>query len=103
MRSFAILLTALALTGSLYGQSAAPAEPAQSPESATAQPLPLSIPLLPELPNLSPSLDFEFRVSCSTQRTLCFNGCPTSDPEKTECFQNCQCQYLRCIGASCTT
>jgi hypothetical protein len=101
MRSFAILLTALVLTGSLYGQTVAPAEPAQSPESATAQLLPLSVPLLPELPDLSPSLNFEYR-SCSTERTACFNGCPTGSPEKFECFQACECQFLHCIGASCT-
>ncbi len=102
MRSFAILLTALVLTGGLYGQNVAPAEPVQNPEAVTAQPLSPAVPLLPELPDLSPSLDFEFRVSCSTQRTLCFNGCPTSGPEKTECFQNCQCQFIRCMGGSCT-
>ena len=101
MRSFAILLTALVLTGNLYGQTAESTEPVQVPEPAAAQALPLPMPPVPELPDFSPSLNFEYR-SCSSERTACFNGCPTGGPEKTECFQACECQFLRCVGASCT-
>jgi hypothetical protein len=99
MRSFAILFTTLLLAGALYGQTAAPAAPAAGPEIAAAQPLPQ--PAVPEQPNLSPGFGFEYR-SCSTERTACFNNCPQSGPGKAECFANCECQFIACLGGSCT-
>ena len=99
MRLSAVLFTLLLLAGALYGQTATPVQPAAAPDTAAAQLQPAPAPS--GQPDLTPGFGFEYR-SCSSERTACFNGCPPSGPEKTECFLNCECQYIACNGGSCT-
>ena len=96
---FAVPLAVLLFTSALYGQTAAPALPAPSPEDAIAPTL--SQPAAPDQPDLTPGFGFEYR-SCTSERTACFASCPPSGPEKVECGLACQCQYIMCMGGSCT-
>jgi hypothetical protein len=101
MRSSArcfVFLFVLFVSSALHGRNAVPTEEAPpTPDIAS----PLRSPAPSGQPGL-PDLGFLFRTDCVTQRTLCYSACPPSGPDKVPCFLACQCQYLQCMGGSCT-
>lgn len=98
---FVVIAAAILLTASVSALAAETVQPAAGPQATQQLPLFLTA----GAGNMSHAVDVPspiYTTDCETQRTACFASCPQSGPDKFSCFQQCQCQYLMCIGARCT-